>query len=152
MKETLYDRISYLAASNGMTIEEVERKAYLINGSIRLWENFIPSTDKLYRVSKILGTSKGDLMGDLVRTSTQRRKAMLNNSDKYPGKEKFYVIEYSNGEPYEEYDNNAVGVIFRSLENAKEYIRRIPLKVDPRDYKEEVRGKLPKYRYYTYET
>lgn len=77
---------------------------------------------------------------------------MLNKSDKYPGKEKFYVIEYSNGEPYEEYDNNAVGVIFRSLENAKEYIRRIPLKVDPRDYKEEVRGKLPQYRYYTYET
>lgn len=77
---------------------------------------------------------------------------MLSNNDKYQGKEKFYVIEYNNGEPYEDECNDAIGVIFRSLENAKEYIRKISLKVDPRDYKEEVRGKLPQYRYYTRET
>ena len=151
MKETLYDRISYLAASNGMTIEEVERKAYLSNGSIRRWENFIPSADKLYRVSKILGTTMRDLIGDLVRTSTQRRKAMLNNSDKYSGKEKFYLIEYNNGEFDDAECIETLYVIFRSLENAREYIRRIPFKVDPRDYEEEVRDKLPSYRYYTYE-
>lgn len=66
MKETLYDRISYLAASNGMTIEEVERKADLINGSIKRWKKSIPSADKLYRVSKILGTTMDDLIGDLI--------------------------------------------------------------------------------------
>lgn len=63
MKETLYDRISYLAASNGMSIAEVERKADLGNGSIRRWRKSIPSADKLYRVSKLFGIAMEDLLG-----------------------------------------------------------------------------------------
>lgn len=63
MKETLYDRVSYLAASNGMTIAEVERKADIGNGSIRRWKKSVPSADKLYRVSKLLGTTMEDLLG-----------------------------------------------------------------------------------------
>ena len=62
MKETLYDRISYLAASNGMSIAEVERKADLGNGSIRRWRKSIPSADKLYRVSKLFGIAMEDLL------------------------------------------------------------------------------------------
>lgn len=40
-----------------MSIAEIERKSDLGNGTIRRWADSIPSADKLYRVSKVLGVS-----------------------------------------------------------------------------------------------
>ncbi|WP_207645714.1 helix-turn-helix domain-containing protein [Peptostreptococcus sp. D1] len=40
-----------------MSIAEIERKSNLGNGTIRRWADSIPSADKLYRVSKVLGVS-----------------------------------------------------------------------------------------------
>lgn len=53
----LLDRVQQLASLKGLSIAEIERKANLGNGTIRRWTNSIPSADKLYRVSKVLGVS-----------------------------------------------------------------------------------------------
>lgn len=80
MKITLYDRISYLAASNGMTIAEIERKADLGNGSIRRWKKSVPSADKLYRVSKLFGTTMEDLLGYAKSQSATFKEIHINKT------------------------------------------------------------------------
>lgn len=53
----LLERIQQLAILRNMSIAEIERKSDLGNGTIRRWADSIPSADKLYRVSKVLGVS-----------------------------------------------------------------------------------------------
>lgn len=53
--ETILDRVKRMCEMREMSIAELERKAELGNGSIRRWEDSIPSADKLQRVAKILG-------------------------------------------------------------------------------------------------
>jgi len=53
---TIYSRIKNLADEKGLSIAEVERKSDLGNGSIRRWDESIPTADKLHRVAKFLGT------------------------------------------------------------------------------------------------
>lgn len=53
----LFERVQQLASIRGMSIAELERKSNLGNGTIRRWSDSIPSADKLYKVSKILGVS-----------------------------------------------------------------------------------------------
>lgn len=66
--------------------------------------------------------------------------------------EKAYIIEFDNGEPYEDGWSYPLNVVFESLDNAIDYIKSTYIEVDPEDYYEEVRKKLPTRRYYTKES
>lgn len=77
---------------------------------------------------------------------------MYEKEDLYPDKEKYYVIEYDNGESYEDNWNYTLDVVFKSLDNAKEFVREIYDDVDPEDYDDNLKGSLPKYLYYTKES
>lgn len=57
MNTSILDRIKEILDFKGLTIAELERKADLGNGTIRRWENSIPSADKLQRAAKVLGTT-----------------------------------------------------------------------------------------------
>ena len=51
---SIFMRIKALTENKMITIAELERKADLGNGTIRRWDNPLPSADKLFKVAKIL--------------------------------------------------------------------------------------------------
>lgn len=77
---------------------------------------------------------------------------MYEKEDLYPDKEKYYVIEYDNGESYEDNWNFTLDVVFKSLDNAKKFVRESCVDVEPEDYDDELKDVLPKYLYYTKES
>lgn len=54
---SILNRVKDLCESQDLTIAELERQANLGNGSVRRWDNSIPSADKLQRAAKVLGTT-----------------------------------------------------------------------------------------------
>lgn len=72
---TIYGRIKNLVDEKEMSIAEVERKANLGNGSIRRWDESIPTADKLYRVAEVLGISYEYLL--LGEDQKQNEKAKI---------------------------------------------------------------------------
>lgn len=74
---TIFDRVKELAQLKGMSIAELERKADLGNGSIRRWENSIPSADKLQRAAKVLGTSMDYLLNGSLDSNVNGRAQVL---------------------------------------------------------------------------
>lgn len=63
----LKDRVSELAEERGITsIALLERKAGLSNGSIRHWNESLPSVDKLMAVANVLGVSVGYILGEEI--------------------------------------------------------------------------------------
>ena len=77
---------------------------------------------------------------------------MYEKEDLYPDKEKYYVIEYDNGESYEDNWNYTLDVVFKSLDNAKQFVRDIYIDVEPEDYDEKLADVLPKRLYFTEES
>lgn len=74
---------------------------------------------------------------------------MREKEDKYPNCKKYYIIEYNNGESYEDNWNYPLDVAFESLDNAIDYIKSTYVEVDPEDYDEKVKRKVATRRYYT---
>ncbi|MFV0578814.1 MAG: helix-turn-helix domain-containing protein [Fusobacterium ulcerans] len=52
----IVDIINKLLEEREMTIEQLEKKVGIKSGSIRNWNKFFPSVDKIQRVAKILDT------------------------------------------------------------------------------------------------
>ncbi|GHV17990.1 hypothetical protein FACS189425_05520 [Clostridia bacterium] len=59
----MVERIQALVAAHSTTIAEVEREVGLANGSIRRWDNSIPSADKLGIVADFFRVSVDYLLG-----------------------------------------------------------------------------------------
>lgn len=55
----------------------------------------------------------------------------------------YYVVEYDNGEMFEDGCNYILRDLFKSLESAKSYIKGLSIEIYPEDYEKSVRDKLP---------
>lgn len=76
---------------------------------------------------------------------------MREKEDKYPDCKKYYIIEYNNGESFEDNWKYPLDVVFESLDNAIDYIKSMYIEVEPQNYDKRVEKKLPDRRYYTKE-
>lgn len=76
---------------------------------------------------------------------------MNKKEDMYPDKKKLYIIEYDNGESFEDNWHYTLDVAFESLDNAIDYVRSTYVELDSDDYDDEVVGKIPDRLYYTKE-
>lgn len=64
---------------------------------------------------------------------------------------KLYIIEYDNGESFEDNCHYTLDVAFESLDNAIDYVKSTYVELDPDDYDDEVANKIPDRLYYTRE-
>ena len=58
----LRDNIKVLAEKRGTNFHKIEEKCELSNGSIRRWNTWYPSADKLKKVAVFLDTTMDELM------------------------------------------------------------------------------------------
>lgn len=73
---TLLDRIKSLCDGHGETLASLERKMDFGNGTIRRWDNTIPSGDRLSKVADFFGVTVDYLLG---REPTYDISSALNN-------------------------------------------------------------------------
>jgi transcriptional regulator with XRE-family HTH domain len=67
------ERIKEKASAIGHTFASIERELNFANGSIRKWDNSVPSSDKLLKVAHILGvTTDWLLTGEETIASSQQ--------------------------------------------------------------------------------
>lgn len=71
--------------------------------------------------------------------------------DKHSECKKLYIIEYDNGESFEDNCHYTLDVAFESLDNAIDYVKSTYVELDPEDYDDEVANKIPDRLYYTRE-
>lgn len=76
---------------------------------------------------------------------------MNKKGDKHSKHKKLYIIEYDNGESFEDNWNYPLDVAFESLDNAIDYVKSTYIELDPDDYDDEVANKIPDRLYYTKE-
>lgn len=60
----LYERIKLICSEKGLSISNLEKAAGLSNGSIRKWNRLSPTVDNLIAVSRILGFTLDELLGE----------------------------------------------------------------------------------------
>lgn len=65
---------------------------------------------------------------------------------------KAYMIEFCNGEAYDDGWSYPIDKVFMSFDKAKKYINSQYLEVDPEEYDIDDKKKLPDKRYYTKES
>ena len=58
----LFDKISSLCDTKGITIAKLEREAELGNATVRGWKESDPSASKLKRVANVLGVTVDELL------------------------------------------------------------------------------------------
>ena len=77
---TLLNRIKLLCDEHGETLASLERKMDFGNGTIRRWENTIPSGDRLGKVADFFGVTVDYLLGrDDATPPTKNRDSQLND-------------------------------------------------------------------------
>ena len=73
---------------------------------------------------------------------------MKEKEAKHSKYKKLYIIEYDNGESFEDNWNYTLDVAFESLDNAIDYVKSTYVEPDPDDYDDEVAEEIPVRRYY----
>lgn len=63
-------KIKTIAKERGYTLASLERELGLGNGTIRRWDNTLPSADKLLKVAELLGVSVDYLLKDTPQGTT----------------------------------------------------------------------------------
>lgn len=76
---------------------------------------------------------------------------MKEKEVKHSKYKKLYIIEYDNGESFEDNCHYTLDVAFESLDNAIDYVKSTYVELDPDDYDDEVANKIPDRLYYTRE-
>ena len=80
--QTILDRVKLLAAQQGMTVAEVERKADIGNGVAARWNKSTPTADKLQKVAKVLGTSMEYLLlGEQEEDNNPKTKILAREAN-----------------------------------------------------------------------
>ena len=76
----LKDRVVELAAERGIaSTAALERKAGLGNGTIKHWNDSMPSVDKLIAVANVLGVSVGFILGEEISNDELEERDRLRN-------------------------------------------------------------------------
>lgn len=60
----MYDKIREIAKKNGISIQELEKRAGLSNGTIGKWKKFRPVAENLQKVAVVLGVKMEDLLAE----------------------------------------------------------------------------------------
>jgi transcriptional regulator with XRE-family HTH domain len=63
MDNLLKERIDELCAKKGITINRMEKEAGLTVGSVKNWNDHMPSVDKVEKVAKYFGVTVDSLLG-----------------------------------------------------------------------------------------
>ena len=72
----IYETIVALTKARGMNIAQLEAEARLTAKSVSKWKTSIPSADKLFAVSKVLGVTMEELLtGNVVSKPTLQLSA-----------------------------------------------------------------------------
>ncbi len=61
---TLLEKVQYLCEQKSITVYRLEQETNLTKGSIRKWNESLPSSDKLYKVSQYFGVTMESLLED----------------------------------------------------------------------------------------
>ena len=80
---TIIERIRSLCEERGETFASLERKMDFGNGTIRRWENAIPSADKLSKVADYFNVSVDYLLGRdrALSEATKKEKHLINGDE-----------------------------------------------------------------------